>query len=257
MSTLYLTPEQNLWCASDSGNGITCLLPGDDRLSVEHIESAQHGSVGLVFDQTAAPAPGLEALSLRPLFDRLSPAEYAMAVNAVPLAEWRRTNRYCGVCTTPLKRDPLERALVCPACAHRVYPRINPVVIVRITRGDELLLARRAGGTFSFFSIIAGFVEVGESLEEAVRREVMEEVGITIRSIRYHHSQPWSFPNNLMVGFTAEYADGEVRPDGVEMSEAGWYRRDNLPALPGPISIARHLIDDWLATAPTRDRPSF
>jgi NAD+ diphosphatase len=193
-------------------------------------------------------------MGLRALFDRTSPEMYGAAARAVPIAEWRRTTRHCGVCATAMERDPAERAMVCPACKHRVYPRINPVVIVRVTRGDEVLLARRAAGPTGFFSVVAGFVEAGEALEETLAREVREEVGITVRNVRYFHSQAWSFPNNLMIAFTAEYADGMVRPDGVEMAEAGWFRRNALPTLPGPISIARRMIDAWLAERPPRPR---
>lgn len=254
MDTLYLTPEHSVWCLPDAARDVTCLLPSTGATPDETLPADGPGEVGLVFGQVEAPVGGAEALGLRSLFDRTSPALYGIAARAVPMAEWRRTNRHCGVCATALARDPVERAMVCPACGHRVYPRINPVVIVRVTRGDELLLARRAVSPTGFFSVIAGFVEAGESLEETLVREVREEVGIAVRNIRYFHSQPWSFPNNLMVAFTADYAGGEVRPDGVEMSEAGWFRRNALPTLPGPVSIARRMIDAWLAERPPRPR---
>jgi NAD+ diphosphatase len=117
------------------------------------------------------------------------------------------------------------------------------VVITLVSRGDRILLAHKAGDAIPFWSIIAGFVEANESLEAAVAREISEEVGIRVRNIRYARSQPWPFPNNLMMGFTAEYAEGDLVPDGAEIAEAGWFTRDNLPPIPSRVSIARRLID--------------
>lgn len=251
---LHVTPDHAVWCVPDAQHGLSCLLPSTGSTPFDSVEVPGIGPSGVVADCREAPVEGAEAVGLRALFDRTSPALYAAAARAVPLAEWQRTARHCGVCGSRMARDPAERAMVCPACGFRAYPRINPVVIVRVTRGNEVLLARRAATPTGFFSVIAGFVEAGESLEEALAREVREEAGIEIRDIRYFRSQPWSFPNNLMVGFTAEHANGEVRPDGVEMAEAGWFRRDALPALPGPVSIARKMIDAWLAERPRRPR---
>lgn len=204
--------------------------------------------VGVIADVPEPPVPGAVRLGLRTLFDVAEPADYAAAAEAVPVVEWRRTARFCGACAEPLVRDDIERCMVCPRCALRVYPRINPAIITCVTRGtDEVLLARRATPPNEFWSVIAGFVEVGESLEHAVAREVQEEVGITVRAIRYAGSQSWPFPNNLMLGFRSEWADGEVRPDGVEIAEAGWFRRESLPRLPGRVSIARRMVDAWAA----------
>lgn len=196
-----------------------------------------------------APAAGAERVSVRAAFD-LVPAEAFTRIGlARQLLHWRLTHRFCGACGSPLERHATERAMHCPACDTCVYPRLNPVVITLVSRGDQLLLAHKAGGTVPFWSLVAGFVEANESLEEAVAREVSEEVGLRITNIRYASSQPWPFPNNLMLGFTADYAGGDVTPDGVEIGEAGWFGRDNLPPLPSRFSVARRLIDAFFAKA--------
>ncbi len=252
---IFLTPDQTVWCLEDPRGGVTCLLPAAGATPEEHLALPGLVRIGLCGERTDPPLPGARAVGLRALFDAAPAEQYAAAARAVPLAEWRRSARFCGRCGTALARDAVETAMVCPSCAHRVYPRINPVVIVRVTRGAEVLLARRAGSPpGGFFSVIAGFVEAGETLEEAAHREVLEETGVAIRGLRYFDSQPWSFPNNLMIAFTAEHAGGEVRPDGVEMAEAGWYRRDALPPLPGPVSIARKLLDAWRSERRPRPR---
>jgi NAD+ diphosphatase len=127
------------------------------------------------------------------------------------------------------------------------YPRLSPAVIVAVERGNRILLARARRFTAAMYSVIAGFVEPGETLEECVRREVMEETGIRIRAIRYFGSQPWPFPDSLMIGFTAEYESGELLIDGTELVDAGWFAAGELPTIPGPISIARRLIDAFAA----------
>lgn len=131
-------------------------------------------------------------------------------------------------------------------CKRLEFPRLSPAIIVLIERDDTLLLARSARFPAAFFSVLAGFVEPGESLEMAVHREVMEETGIAVNNIRYFGSQPWPYPDSLMLGFTAQYESGEIKIDGEEIVEAGWYRVDNLPQLPGKVSIARQLIDSFI-----------
>lgn len=135
----------------------------------------------------------------------------------------------------------------CPACKRVYYPRISPAVIVLVTRGEQALLARNSRFPLPFFSTLAGFSEVGESLEETLVREVREEVGIHVKDVRYFGSQPWPFPNSLMVGFFAEYESGELTLDPEEIAEAAWFSREDIPMVPPPISIARKLIDSWLA----------
>lgn len=134
----------------------------------------------------------------------------------------------------------------CPACGLLAYPRIAPAVIVLVRRGDEALLARNARFPLPFFSTLAGFAEIGETLEETVAREIREEVGIEVRNPRYFGSQPWPFPHSLMVGFMADWASGELRLDEREIAEARWCRADALPLIPPPVSIARRMIDAWV-----------
>lgn len=192
-----------------------------------------------------APA-GLKLIGGRNLFRQVDEELLFVAGRALAIAEWDVTHRFCGRCATPTDLVPGERARRCPACHTPYYPRISPAVIVLVTRGDSVLLARASNFPDAFFSTLAGFVEPGESLEETVHREVKEEVGIELKNLRYFGSQPWPFGRSLMVGYTAEYAGGELRVDGKEIAEAGWFTVDALPRIPPRLSIARHLIDSWV-----------
>ncbi|MDQ2725204.1 MAG: NAD(+) diphosphatase [Actinomycetota bacterium] len=171
---------------------------------------------------------------------------WMLAGRAVQLVEWVRTNRFCGRCGTETIDASGERARRCPACGLTAYPRLAPAVIVLIRREDEALLALGRGFKNRMFSALAGFVEPGENLEEAVRREVLEEVGVTVGGVTYVGSQPWPFPHSLMIGFEAEWEAGEIAVDGNEILEAGWFRKESLPSIPPPMSIARSLIDRWI-----------
>jgi len=198
-----------------------------------------------VLDDSPAPS-GTRWVPLRALGSVLSEGDWSVAGRAVQLVEWRRTSCFCGRCGTATVADPTERVVRCPACKLSTYPRLAPAVIVAVERGDELLLARNASFQGRMFSTLAGFVEPGETLEDAVRREVSEEVGVSLGEIRYFGSQPWPFPHSLMVGFRAEWASGEPVADGVEIAEACWFGVQNLPELPPPLSIARRMIDAWM-----------
>ena len=160
--------------------------------------------------------------------------------------EWDRDHRYCGRCGTPMQDKGDERARTCPACQHLCFPRINPAIIVGIRRGDAILLCRNRRFPGSMHSIVAGFVDVGETLEQTVEREVAEEVGLRVRNIRYFGSQSWPFPSGLMLGFTAEAEPGEIKVDGDEIVEADWYTAANLPTIPRPGSISRRIIESVL-----------
>lgn len=193
----------------------------------------------------------IAAEGLRALYGRMVDEQYAVAGRAVQILLWDKTHRFCGRCGQPTVNAPADRAKLCPQCGLLNFPRLSPAVIMLIQRGeDEFLLARNRGFADGFYSVLAGFVEPGESLEEAVAREVREEVGLEIRDIRYFGSQPWPFPHQLMIGFTAQYAWGEIAPQESEIVEASWYsRRAELPRLPGKLSIARRLID-WFVDRP-------
>jgi NAD+ diphosphatase len=183
------------------------------------------------------------AIALREALATLPADEGTLLGRAAQLLDWQRDHRYCGRCGTETAAAEHDASRVCPACGLSVYPRISPAAIMLVGRGDELLLARRPNGRF--WSCLAGFVEPGESLEQTVVREVREEVGIEVGEPRYFGSQPWPFPGQLMVGFTVEWASGELAVDGIEIAEAAWFGPgDELPPVPPPYSIARALIDD-------------
>jgi NAD+ diphosphatase len=165
---------------------------------------------------------------------------------AFHLMQWRRDSVYCGRCGAENRDAPAGLSRICPVCGRAEFPRISPAVIVLITNDrDEILLAHNAAFNNRVYSLLAGFVEAGESAEAALRREIQEEVNIEVEGIRYVASQPWPFPNSLMLGFTAAYAGGLLRPDGTEILDAQWFSRETLPNLPGSGSIARRLIEQW------------
>jgi NAD+ diphosphatase len=200
-------------------------------------------------------APGLEPpaggrlVSVRSLFPLLSESLIAALGQAIAVLEWDENHRFCGRCATPTLPDPGERVRRCPQCSLTFHPRVAPAVIVLVEREGELLLARGPHFAPGMFSCLAGFVETGETLEGAAAREVHEESGVRIDQLRYFGSQPWPFGRSLMVGFTAHYAGGDLRIDGHEIVEAAWFRPDAMPKLPPFTSIARRLIETFLARA--------
>lgn len=191
----------------------------------------------------AALPPGTVLEGLRQVYGRLDEDLFWLATRAIQIVDWDRTHLFCGRCGTPLRTKTTERAKECPICGLLHFPRLAPAIIVLVERGRELLLARSRHFLPGMYSVLAGFVEPGESLEEAVVREVKEEVGINVKDIKYFGSQPWPFPHSLMIGFTATYAGGEISPDDSEIEDADWFTADQLPQIPGKISIARKLID--------------
>ena len=185
----------------------------------------------------------LKAVDLRQVFRRFDSDGVQAAGLAGHLLAWHRNHQYCGKCGKPNENKEDERAKICPDCGLVNYPRLSPAIIVAVVRDGKLLLAHSTRFPEDFYSVLAGFVEPGETLEDCVRREVLEEVGIRVKNISYFGSQPWPFPDSLMVGFTAEYAGGEIKEDGVEISHADWFSKDRLPRIPPRISISRELID--------------
>ncbi len=187
--------------------------------------------------------------SLRGLFDLLENSAYTVAAYAAQIIYWQRTNRYCPSCGHAIEATRGTWGHHCPRCGHTGYPPVSPAILVLIHDGGErVLLAHKPGWPAKRYSCIAGFVEPGESLEECVQREVYEEVGVEITAITYVGSQPWPFPHQLMVGYTARYVGGPVRIDAQELDDAAWFQINNLPDLPPKQSLAHFLITNWVAT---------
>lgn len=190
------------------------------------------------------PLPAhMKLVPIKQAYTLLGEDLFMIALRALHVLTWNKTYQFCTRCGSPLEFKLNERAKVCVSCNWHCYPKLAPCVIVAITRGKEILLARSPHFPPRMFSVLAGFVEPGETAETTVAREVMEEVGIQVKNIQYFSSQPWPFPDSFMLGFTAEYDSGEIQIDGLEIEAANWFTIDNLPPLPYPASISRHLID--------------
>ena len=180
-------------------------------------------------------------------FRTLNPREIAwICIVGFQLNNWYLENKFCGKCGTKTAEKPDERAIICPNCNTVVFPKISPAIIVAILCKDKILLAHNSNFEQKRYSLVAGYVDVGETLEETVMREVKEEVGLDVKNIRYYKSQPWAFSGSMMIGFTAEADDTQpIRPDNVEITEADWFSRENLPNHPPKISIAGEMIDKF------------
>lgn len=206
------------------------------------------GSVADVLAPDAEAPVGHELLGLRELFGRLSEEEMRLAGRASQLVNWYQAHAFCGWCGSPTYVSDSEIARVCSQCKRQYFPRLNPVVVMRVDRDSSMLLARSRNFAADLYSVLAGFVEPGETLEEAVAREVFEEVGLSVIDVKYFGSQPWPFPSQLMIGFIAHAAPGEIRLGHNEIVEARWFQHgDRLPRLPGLYSVSRWLINDFLA----------
>jgi NAD+ diphosphatase len=183
---------------------------------------------------------------LRRLMGGLSDALFRLLGRALQINEWYSVHRYCGCCGAVTQLVPNERALGCPSCHKVYYPRLAPCVMALVVRGEECLLARNAQWAVPRYSVVAGFIEPGESVEDAVHREVMEEVGVRVQNLEYIASQPWPFPGQLMLGFFAEHHSGDIQVDGVEIAEAHWYHYSDLPSIPGAYALSGQLIRHFI-----------
>ena len=226
------------------------VAPGAPRQVLGTLDGSACWAIDLDGDGVAdvvveGAADGL--LPLMGLYGRVDDLRWTLAGRAVQLVEWERTTRFCGRCGGPTEPADGERARRCPACGLLAFPRLAPAVITLIERGGEALLARGRSFPVPMYSCVAGFVEPGETLEEAVHREVREEVGVELAEVRYTASQPWPFPHSLMIGFEATWASGDIAIDEAEIVDAQWFRPDELPMIPPGMSIARTLIDRWVA----------
>jgi NAD+ diphosphatase len=192
------------------------------------------------------PPDGMVFRDLRSFFSGVDEDFFRMTGTAKQMVGWHATHRFCGHCGGETEPEPGELAKRCTRCGMMHYPRLSPAAIVLVERGDHVLLARSPGFPDGLYSVLAGFVEPGESIEDTIAREVREEVGIGVENVTYFGSQPWPFPNSLMIGFTADYAGGELAPDANEIEDAGWYTAEALPQLPPKTSIARAMINDFV-----------
>lgn len=203
------------------------------------------GDKAFSIDQPVTSLEGYEMCGLRKSYYKLSYDDYLKAGKCRELLYWDQNTRYCGVCGAPMRMDT-DISKKCTHCGKEIWPQLATAVIVLIHRGDEVLLVHARNFRTDFYGLVAGFVETGETLEEAVHREVREETGIKITNLRYFGSQPWPYPCGLMVGFHADYVEGEIHLQRSELSGGAWFTKDNLPTIPEKLSIARKLIDDWL-----------
>ena len=184
---------------------------------------------------------------LRNLLGRIPDSLFTICSRSLQLSEWTRNNRFCGSCGSKMNKHETERAMSCECNNLLVYPRISPCIIVLVTKGEQLLLAHNKNFPGTFYSTLAGFIEAGESAESAIHREIYEEVKVNVKNIEYFGSQSWPFPSQLMLGFHAEYLDGDITPDGEEIDLADWFHYKDLPQVPtGNISISGQLIESYI-----------
>jgi NAD+ diphosphatase len=235
-----LLQEQNL-SLPEAGLHHRLALPADKLHAVGMLEDRYCHAAWMDRD-TTAPA-GYVFCKLRALFGVWDDSMVALAGRAYQIAEWARTHRFCGACGAATVYIGHERCARCPSCGMVAYPRISPAMMVLVRKKDAILLARHAVSPTNRYSALAGFLEAGESVEEAVHREVFEEVGLKVTNLRYFGSQSWPFPHSLMIAFTADYASGEIKIDPAEIAEASWFGRgDKLPEFAQEFSIAGRLI---------------
>ncbi len=228
-------------------------LPDESVCATMGVTATQALAVGMLgahyccttwVEQNVEASDGYVFSGLRRLFGAMDEQLLSVASRAFQIAEWSRTHRYCGVCGTPMNDVVGERCFRCPSCSHLSYPRISPAMMTLVKRGDAILLARHSASPTHRFTALAGFLEPGESIEDAIHREVLEEVGLKVRDLNYFGSQSWPFPHSLMIAFTAEYAGGELVLDQNEIAEARWFGPgDTLADIPASVSIASALIN--------------
>ena len=241
--------DSNLLVSVDTAHFSLPLLINLEELRLSPIRTQNLGTLAGVPCHSAelppnAPAPqGLAFTDLRSFYSAVEEDLFLLAGRALQIMSWDQTHQYCGRCGCRTETVPGEMAKICPTCKFMSYPRISPAIIVAVLKDDKILLTKYASAKRNWHTIIAGFMEPGETLEECVSREVLEEVGLKVKNIRYFGNQPWPFPNSLMIGFTAEWASGEIKVDGKEIAEGDWYSADNMPETPTQISISGEIID--------------
>lgn len=211
--------------------------------------------IGKLSDQACFAIEAASEFILPDNYELIPLGEFGAVVNeelflaagrANQILNWNKTHKFCGKCGSKTQNKKDELAKICSNCNHVMYPVICPAIIVAVTKGDQILLAHNANFKNNMYSLIAGFVEAGEDLKSTVEREVLEEIGIKVKNIKYFSSSPWSFPNSLMIGFFAEYESGEIQVDGKEIVHADWFTKDNFPNIPKKHTVARKIIDKFV-----------
>lgn len=198
-----------------------------------------------MLDFPVTDLPNYEMKSLRSSYYALPTEFYLKAGKCQELLYWDSTTKFCGVCGSPMKMDT-DISKKCTNCGKEIWPQLATAIIVLVHKEDEVLLVRAKSFKSDYYGLVAGFVETGETLEEAVHREVREETGIQIKNLRYFGSQPWPYPCGLMVGFNADYDSGTIHLQLSELTRGAWFRKDNLPPIPERLSIARMILDNWI-----------
>ena len=231
-------------------------LPGVELIDQHGFEAVRRQYLGALngrhcysaeLPMDAKETGGLAFRNLHMLYGSLDEHTHAIAGRAVQIVEWDKTHIYCGGCAEPTVVSEIDRSRSCPSCRIPMYPRLAPAMIVSVERDDEILLARSPHFPEGIMSVLAGFVEPGESAEDAVKREVFEETAIMVKNVEYYSSQAWPFPNSLMLGFRAEYESGDIQIDGEEIVAAEWFKASEMPNFfPGRVSISQWLIHDFL-----------
>jgi len=237
----YLFCENRLLLAEDNS------IPNDVEVEAERYRFSIADGVECVAALLDNVPKGLSPVDLRSSYDLLPYEDYQRAGKASELLNWHANHQYCGKCGAKMQ---VESAICrrCPDCGSEIWPQLSPAVIVLIHRGDEILLVKSYNFRGKYYGLVAGFVELGESLEESLVREIKEETQLEVDDIKYFGSQPWPYPQGLMIGFTARYAGGELKLQDEELSTGGWFDIKNLPDIPKPLSLARKLIDNYLET---------
>lgn len=241
-SQIVVRADQVLWTLEQIGEHLT------DAADLIRLQQEPDSSVIAVsLKQDISAELNAELNSLRSLLFLDDQEKFLLAGRASQLVDWYKGHRYCGTCGSETIHHENERTLVCESCSLHFFPRISPCAIMLVTKGEQMLLAKSARFNANFHSCLAGFIEIGETPEETVAREVQEEVGLKVRDIRYISSQSWPFPSQLMLGFIAEYDGGEIVPEPSEIAEARWFDIDELPTVPSEkISVAGKLIRTFI-----------
>lgn len=249
----FIFQEEKLLVTITKNTTETICTHSPDQLGIVPVFSRFLGRYGAIncFVAEAGESKSLPSSmqfkSLRSLFGTVDDDLFTLAGRAVQILHWHKEHQFCGKCGTAMENRATELAKICPACGFISFPRLSPAVIMSVTREDHILLARSPRFPSGMYSTLAGFVEPGETLEEAVEREVREEVNVRIGNITYVASQPWPFPHSIMIGFSADYVRGDIEIDDDEIEDARWFSVRDLPLLPAKITIARLLIDRFLA----------